>query len=344
MAIYTMSADDISEIPAMTFADAKVLERQDLQRLLRRRIDFIAPDTMILTEEYGDWEDSKRRIDLLGLGNDGRLVVIELKRTDDGGHMELQALRYAGMVSAMNFAQAVETHRKYLAKCQLQEDAEQSIRKFLGIEEGPVALSNKVSVVLAAADFSKEIMSTVLWLNTQGLDISCVRMRPHKLGEQILLDIQQIIPLPEAREYQIAIKIKADEAESASPSGRDYTKYRLHIGNVIQDSLNKRKLMLQLVREGIKLGVTPEQMCDAVPWPRPAMFLSSEGDTIAAKDVASSQGKQLVRFFSADDEIIRCNGKSYLFSNQWGSRTEEAAANILKLFPSDCGIDFEAIN
>jgi hypothetical protein len=34
------------------------------------------------------------------------LVVIELKRTLDGGHMELQAIRYASMVSAMTFERA----------------------------------------------------------------------------------------------------------------------------------------------------------------------------------------------------------------------------------------------
>jgi hypothetical protein len=42
-------------------------------------------------------------------------VVVELKRDEDGGHMELQALRYAAMVSAMTFDQAVATlarHRK----------------------------------------------------------------------------------------------------------------------------------------------------------------------------------------------------------------------------------------
>jgi len=33
-------------------------------------------------------------------------VVIELKRTNDGGHMELQAIRYASMVSAMTFERA----------------------------------------------------------------------------------------------------------------------------------------------------------------------------------------------------------------------------------------------
>ena len=50
---------------------------------------------LVVAEEFGDWEESKRRIDLLGLDRDATLVVIELKRTDDGGHMELQAIRYA---------------------------------------------------------------------------------------------------------------------------------------------------------------------------------------------------------------------------------------------------------
>ena len=57
------------------------------------------PSGMVLAEEFGEWEASRRRIDLLVLDKDANLVVVELKRTDDGGHMELQALRYAAMVS-----------------------------------------------------------------------------------------------------------------------------------------------------------------------------------------------------------------------------------------------------
>ena len=48
---------------------------------------------MVLAEEFGDWQDSRRRIDLLCLDRDAGLVVVELKRTEDGGHMELQAIR-----------------------------------------------------------------------------------------------------------------------------------------------------------------------------------------------------------------------------------------------------------
>ena len=124
MAIYELLTDRITEVPRTTFAALAVRERDDMQRLLREFIDVIAPDTMVLAEEFGAWEDSKRRIDLLGVNKKGELVVIELKRTEDGGHMELQAIRYAAMVSTMRFDQAVETHEKYLRALGISDDAE----------------------------------------------------------------------------------------------------------------------------------------------------------------------------------------------------------------------------
>ena len=74
-------------------------ERRDLQRLLRENVEVIAPETLVIAEEFGDWEDSRRRIDLLAVDKAANLVVIELKRTEDGGHMDLQSIRYASMVS-----------------------------------------------------------------------------------------------------------------------------------------------------------------------------------------------------------------------------------------------------
>src|SRR6185503_3968724 len=90
-------------------------ERGDLQRFLRDQIEVIAPDVLIVSEEFGGWEDSKRRIDLLGVDRSANLVVIELKRTEDGGHMELQAVRYAAMVSKMTFDKVVDVFAAHLA-------------------------------------------------------------------------------------------------------------------------------------------------------------------------------------------------------------------------------------
>ncbi|MEO5928432.1 MAG: hypothetical protein ABIR47_00735, partial [Candidatus Kapaibacterium sp.] len=73
------------------FADERWRERDDLQPLLRDNSGAIDSELLIISEEFNNWEDSSRRVDLLGLDKSGNLVVIELKRTEDGGHMELQA-------------------------------------------------------------------------------------------------------------------------------------------------------------------------------------------------------------------------------------------------------------
>src|SRR5215216_2830938 len=107
MAMYRVGEKVLERVPETTFSSEKVLERRDLQRFLRADISAISPDLMVVAEEYGEWEDSSRRIDLLCLDQQARLVVLELKRSDDGGHMELQALRYAAMVSSLTFEQLV---------------------------------------------------------------------------------------------------------------------------------------------------------------------------------------------------------------------------------------------
>jgi hypothetical protein len=179
MAIYELTKDKIREIEETRFADAGINERGDLQRLLREKIEIISPDTLVIAEEFGEWEDSKRRIDLLGLDKDANLVVIELKRTEDGGHMELQAIRYAAMVSAMTFENAVEIYRKLVAKLGRDVDPEAKILEHLGwAEPNEDEFAQDVRIVLASAEFSKELTTAVMWLNDRDLDIQCVRLKP----------------------------------------------------------------------------------------------------------------------------------------------------------------------
>jgi hypothetical protein len=141
-----------------------------LQRLLRDDIAALADDLLVIAEDFGEWEDARRRIDLLALDKTGRLVVIELKRTDDGGHMELQALRYAAMVSSMGFAEVATTYAAHCAKLRTEEevDSRAELLAFLDMEdaddEDPV-ISSDVRIMLVSADFGREITTTVLWLN-----------------------------------------------------------------------------------------------------------------------------------------------------------------------------------
>ena len=173
MALYALESDDISQIPRTTFSQQKLKELEHLQALLKRKPEIISPDTMIVAEEFSDWEDSRRRIDLLGLDRDAKLVVIELKRTEDGGFMDLQAIRYASMISTMTFDKLTSIYGRYLDIT--KDDARFELLKFLECDESDlVELDGDVRIVLASADFSRELTTSVLWLNDCGLDIRCV--------------------------------------------------------------------------------------------------------------------------------------------------------------------------
>ena len=161
---------------------------------------MIVPDTLVVAEEFGEWEDSRRRIDLLGIDNGANLVVIELKRTEDGGHMELQAVRYAAMISTLTFDKLVKIYEQYLRDNGIKSDAAESLLEFLEWSEpDEEQFGQEVRIVLASAEFSKELTTSVMWLNDFGLDIRCVRMHPYVSGGQIFLDVQTVIPIPEAR-------------------------------------------------------------------------------------------------------------------------------------------------
>jgi hypothetical protein len=207
--LYEIPADkgEIRAVRETTFKEKGITERYDLQRLLRTKIHIISPDIYVLAEEFGEWEDSKRRIDLLCLDRSANLVVVELKRTEDGGHSDLQALRYAAMVSRMRFDQAVEAHSTFLKQLGKDNDARKEILDFLEWEENyEDKFANKVRIILVSADFSTELTTAVLWLNDDhGLDIQCVRLRPYDLGERTLVDVQKIIPVPRSDWYRVQV-------------------------------------------------------------------------------------------------------------------------------------------
>lgn len=220
MALYEITADNLIKIAETSFGLAGLRERTDLQRLLKKQIDVIAPDTLVIAEEFGEFEESKRRIDLLGLDKDANLVVIELKRTDDGGHMELQAIRYAAMVSTMTFERVVDIYERYLRANNSNAVARDEILDFLGwVEPDEDSFAQDVRILLVSANFSKELTTAVMWLNKRDLDVRCIRLIPYQDGGRVLINVQQVIPLPEAAEYQIQIREK-EQKERKEKAGR----------------------------------------------------------------------------------------------------------------------------
>jgi len=347
MPLYEVGATQITPLPAITFAAAGVKERADLQRLLREQVEIISPDTLVVAEEFGDWEDSRRRIDLLGIDRDANLVVIELKRTEDGGHMELQALRYAAMISTMTFQQVVETFSEYLRRLGKADDPRSTILNHLGWDEPDEArFAQEVRIVLASADFSRELTTAVMWLNERDLDIRCVRLSPYQHGDHVVLDVQQVIPLPEADDYRVKLREKLQRERDArvATSGKDLTRFTVTTAQGVYNQLPKRRAILQVIRGLIAACVSASEIQKVLQAHHPYRLavlrgvpgnLDAEGflTAVAADGQASGRAFKPDRYFCGDD-LIRSNGYTYALTNQWGAGTVAAVESLLAAFPN----------
>lgn len=338
MPIYEMTKNAIKEVPKTTLAEHGFRERSDLQRLLRHNIGAVAPDVYVLCEEYCEWEDAKRRIDLLCVDKDANIVVIELKRDEDGGHMDLQAIRYASMVSNMTFAQAVEAHSKYLAKA--PEDAETALLEFLGWEEPhEKEFAKDTRIILVSGEFSKEVTTSAYWLNEHSVDVRCVRLRPHFVCDRVLLDIQQVIPVPETEEILVKIKNKAAEERRSEGSKLDWTRYDLTIDGELFPDLTKRRLFLLALRGFVQQGISLSEIRKFFPAGKfvgVAGLCSPEEYREKFSQLRNRNGAtfDLRRFFTGPDELFVADGKTYALTNQWGKSRLPALDALIAKYPN----------
>jgi hypothetical protein len=353
MPLYGVDGERLLEVPVEKFAALNMYERDDLQRLLRNDITPLGRDLLVIAEEFGRWEDARRRIDLLAVDTAGRLVVIELKRTEAGGHMDLQAIRYAAMISTMSFEDVVAAYEGLLARYNAHDDvdARTKLESFLAVDdesgEEPT-VSSQVRIILVSADFGREITTTILWLNSfEGMDVRCFRLIPYDLDGRVVLDVQQVIPLPEAADYQVRVRRKEAERERAlsrAVGGRDLTKYHIVVDGDELPAEPKRQavriMVEQLAAKGVPLREIHEVMPDRGMRRLPGRL--SDEDSVK-RELASvvASVDQVRRHFTDRPLVDEAHEETYVISKMWGLKTEQVLTELANTFP-DAGVTFRA--
>ncbi|MFP5221117.1 MAG: hypothetical protein ACLGSA_02375 [Acidobacteriota bacterium] len=212
---------ELTKIEAARFSEIGIRERKDFQEWVIRHPDVLGEDLLIITSEFDGFDRTSRRLDVLALDKNCTLVVIELKLEVENTFADLQAIRYAAFCDTMTMDQVVD--ELALFRNQDKDTASKEILKFLDCGELP-KLEGRPRIILAASSMNyPELTSAVLWLRTFEMDISCVELTPFSLttnsGEKKLLLVPKvIIPLPEAKEYQIRVERKqAAQAQERTP-------------------------------------------------------------------------------------------------------------------------------
>lgn len=308
MGLYSISNKILTPLEKTTYSIEGLQERYDLQEAIKNNIEILAPESLVISEEFSDWEDSKRRIDILAIDKQANLVVIELKRDEIGAHMELQAVRYAAMISTMSFSKACEYYQNYITKNNLDIDARERILEFVELEDTElVDFGKDVRIILASAGFSKELTTTAIWLRDKGVDISCVKITPYHFDGKVLINSEQIIPVPELDEYQVKFREKRiEQISSSNKSDRDYSRY-----NYKGVTYNKRNLALVVITDWIEKH-NPENLETL----KHKLSHVIKHRTIAL--VEQITGYKMNRYHINDDDIIELSsGEMVAISNQW---------------------------
>ena len=108
--------DTAKKIQAGSFVELNIWERQHIEEWIRTNPEMLGEDLLIVSIEFDRFSNSNDRLDVLALDRSGNLVVIELKRDPASGYADLQAIRYAAMVSSMTIELLLPYYISYRKK------------------------------------------------------------------------------------------------------------------------------------------------------------------------------------------------------------------------------------
>lgn len=204
----------INKIEQTTFKKQGLTERKHLQEWIANNPDCLQESLLIIQKEFNGFLETNERLDLLALDKDGNLVIIENKLDDTGRDVMWQVIKYASYCSTLTPSEIIDIFQRYLDNRGIDENAKEVIDEFLDLNREMVLNSdNSQRIIMIAGEFRKEVTSSVLWLLNNGIRIQCYKATPFILGEQLLLNMDLIIPIKESADYVISMAKKSREKQ-----------------------------------------------------------------------------------------------------------------------------------
>jgi hypothetical protein len=214
------SVNNIVQLQERTFSELGFRERDHLQEWIAKNPEVLGEDLLIIQKEFNGFSQTNERLDLLALDKEGGLVIIENKLDDTGRDVVWQSLKYASYCSTLSTSQIIKIFQSYLDNNSADADAKSTILEFMETEDESTLVLNRKDqrIILVANSFRKEVTSTVLWLRDHDLQVQCFRAKPYSMGDDIFLQVEQIIPIPEVSDFIVDIreKDKEDRGKSAT--------------------------------------------------------------------------------------------------------------------------------
>jgi len=235
--------NNVEKLEQRLFKELRIKEREHLQEWIAKNPEMLGEELLIIQKEYDGFNDTNERLDLLAIDKDGGLVIIENKLDDTGRDVVWQALKYTSYCSTLTTNQIIKLYQAYLDKWHNGDDAKQNLLDFLERSEEELLLNrNDQRMIFVANNYRKEVTSTVLWLLKHDIQVKCFRATPYAMGEDVFLQVEQIIPLPETAEFMIDAKEKQKEESDKSKTVEESEARLVKFWALLKNRLKENKL------------------------------------------------------------------------------------------------------
>ncbi len=209
--LFTVSGAQAELAKVVKIEDLGMTEPYHLEKWVTTFPQALGPGVLIVASQYDRWisptgVESHDRLDLLGLGSDGRLLVAELKRGKAPDTVYLQAIKYAAMSSRFSLDQLATLHAEFLSRTTGQKLTSEEAGEKLQAHASDVELSPEVflkpRIVLLAESYSEPVTTSVVWLVEQGVDITMRRYQAYQtVGDETILTVSQIYPVADITSF-----------------------------------------------------------------------------------------------------------------------------------------------
>ncbi|WP_254280579.1 DUF91 domain-containing protein [Haloarcula marina] len=232
--IFSVNPDneELEHLPEEEFEALNLLERDDLQQWAIEEPRILGEELLVISSEYSQFQDLRDRLDILAIDPTGKLVVVELKRDKADRTTDLQAIKYASYSATLTAEDIQKDYRNFWNDRNDEQYSPEKVGEiffeFLNqsvtddvpyMDDGwaNFELDDRPRILLAAGSFGAEITSPVMWLIEEyDMDITCTRIEAYRHRDRVILNSQQIIPVPEAEEY-LTKRREKQEKQSRTP-------------------------------------------------------------------------------------------------------------------------------
>lgn len=265
MYLINKSANRISKLEQRTFTELGFEERPHLQEWLAHHPSALGEELLIVQKEFHGFKETRERLDLLALDRSGNLVLIENKLDDSGRDVTWQALKYASYCSSLSREDIRAMYQQYLDRYEPGTDAGERIVEFLDEPDWDSIILNegtKQRIIMVAAKFRPEVTSTVLWLMNNGINIKCFKVTPYQVSDQLLLNVEQVLPTKDSEDFMVRMASKAQDERVAEEGERAKKPLRMEFWTAfLQASQGKSELFANTTPTkdnwiGVGLGLT----------------------------------------------------------------------------------------